>query len=405
MEVDLLFSSGNVAPIGALAFALLFTIRHHNNSGDGTAGTIALVFTDPIFFLQVCAGLIRQLKYSSNEELLLIGDTTHVSPITPTILDVAPKPSVSIDRVSSHDQEHDDFLSAVRSGLFVHPPELCPEGTNGTYFLRDMDGNTIAVFKPNDEEGDSPQNPREQPRSSHERGVLSGEAAVREVIASRLDQRLGGIFRVPTTVMVSVRHPVFTDAHGQPKSKLGSLQRFVDNDGPACDIGPRSFPVREVHNIAALDMMIHNTDRHDGNILYKKEGANLNLTPIDHGFSLPDKFGTAWWDWTTYPQSDTPFGEELVESISRFDAQEFINEISTEFHIREECARVFKVSCFVLRTGMAAGKTPKQLAAFMSRRNPNEISPVETLVSRVEQMDGNLMENMYSEIVQAVHEL
>lgn len=102
-----------------------------------------------------------------------------------------------------------------------------------------------AVFKPTDEEGDSPNNPKEHARDV-DRGIRQGEAAIREVIAYRLDQRMDNIFRVPPTLLVNIAHPNFVDEEGKPKTKTGSLQYFVQSQGCASDIGPRSFPTEEV---------------------------------------------------------------------------------------------------------------------------------------------------------------
>jgi len=248
-----------------------------------------------------------------------------------------------------------------------------------------------AVFKPTDEEGDSPNNPKEHARDV-DRGIRQGEAAIREVIAYRLDQRMDNIFRVPPTLLVNIAHPNFVDEEGKPKTKTGSLQYFVQSQGCASDIGPRSFPTEEVHRVAALDMMIYNTDRHDGNILYNREG--LTLTPIDHGFSLPEKFGAAWFDWMYYPQASTTFTPHLASKISSFDVHQFARDISQEFDVREECLMTMILSTMILQTGVEMGKTPKQLAQFLSRGRPHEMSPVEVMMSEVEDMDGDFMCNV-----------
>lgn len=55
-------------------------------------------------------------------------------------------------------------------------------------------------------------------------------------------------------------------------------------------MGPRAFPVNEVHKITVLDIRLANADRHAGNILLSKEGeeGQLVLIPIDHGYCLPE---------------------------------------------------------------------------------------------------------------------
>lgn len=64
-------------------------------------------------------------------------------------------------------------------------------GTGGTYLLRGKQKQTLAVFKPIDEEAFAPNNPRDHigpfGHKTFRAGVLSGEAAIREVAAYLID--------------------------------------------------------------------------------------------------------------------------------------------------------------------------------------------------------------------------
>lgn len=70
-------------------------------------------------------------------------------------------------------------------------PKLSNDGTSGTYFLRGPDKRIEAVFKPIDEEAFAPNNPRDYVgafgQTTFRKGVLSGEACIREVAAYMLD--------------------------------------------------------------------------------------------------------------------------------------------------------------------------------------------------------------------------
>jgi len=59
------------------------------------------------------------------------------------------------DSVEFQHNEESELLAQVKEGLEYHEPEACEDGVNGTYFMKDAEANTIAVFKPNDEEGNS----------------------------------------------------------------------------------------------------------------------------------------------------------------------------------------------------------------------------------------------------------
>lgn len=94
---------------------------------------------------------------------------------------------------------------AFNNGL---KPKLTDEGTSGTYEMRDIQKQKIAIFKPIDEEPFAPNNPRgnQGPFGSQtfRSGVLSGESCIREVAAFLLDHK--HYSRVPPTTFVEVVH-------------------------------------------------------------------------------------------------------------------------------------------------------------------------------------------------------
>lgn len=188
-------------------------------------------------------------------------------------------------------------------------PIRSAEGSGGTYFMQDARGEEyVSVFKPIDEEPMAENNPQGLPTSSNGEGLKIGTkvggGAVREVAAYILDhprsgedeeEAIMGFSGVPPTLMVKCLHPGFNHPLGYNASshnlKIGSLQMFIDNDGNCEDIGPGAFPVDQVHKITVLDIRMANTDRHAGNILYKKDARtnSITLIPIDHGYCLPAK--------------------------------------------------------------------------------------------------------------------
>ncbi len=73
-------------------------------------------------------------------------------------LSTSPSASPCSGRQYNSPNEEDQFTQLVHritEGLRYHAPELCDEGENGTYFLRDKEGKRIGVFKSADEEGAS----------------------------------------------------------------------------------------------------------------------------------------------------------------------------------------------------------------------------------------------------------
>lgn len=90
---------------------------------------------------------------------------------------------------------------AARAGLAEGlQPTLAKAGTGGSYFLQDVQGKPVAVFKPEDEEPHAVNNPKGRTGGSSDgssscatgseglrRGTRPGEGAVREVAAYVLD--------------------------------------------------------------------------------------------------------------------------------------------------------------------------------------------------------------------------
>lgn len=202
-----------------------------------------------------------------------------------------------------------ELINSTCDGLEQgHEPIRSTEGSGGAYFMQDSCGlNYVSVFKPIDEEPMAENNPQGLPISLDgeglKKGTRVGEGALREVAAYILDYpRNGtrtsyhekGFAGVPPTVMVKCLHRGFNHPggyeHGPKNVKIGSLQMFVKNDGSCEDMGPRDFPVDEVHKISVLDIRLANADRHAGNILVQKdgEGGQIVLIPIDHGYCLPE---------------------------------------------------------------------------------------------------------------------
>jgi hypothetical protein len=211
-------------------------------------------------------------------------------------------------------------------------PYLIPDGTSGTYNLRNTNKETVALFKPIDEEAFAPNNQKgyvgKFGQESFRKGILSGEGSIREVAAYLLDKN--NFFNVPETTFVEMTHPTFnknsnellsvcfdgesvnkirnsvihnfiienlvsgshnitnskslfnnlisprTDDNNKfntnlIKKKYGSFQRFVKSNDVAANFASSLFSTSQVHRIGVLDIRILNCDRNDENILVAKK--------------------------------------------------------------------------------------------------------------------------------------
>jgi len=335
----------------------------------------------------------------TEDVVTLNGASKLYNPLNASALDVCPRnikaegngdmvfdsnPSYRVGNSSVHEAistPRESLLELVLEGLVYHEPELCEEGVNGTYFLRNKSGQRIAVFKPIDEEGENDDNPK---RSFNEeqfvnKGILPGEGAQREVAAYLLDR--DHFHAVPQTTMVVLSHPCFrsSTSNGGIVTKIGSLQEFIDNDGSAEDVGPKQFRVRDVHKIGVLDLRIFNTDRHAGNILLTEESdGSYRLTPIDQGFSLPSTLEHAWFDWLNWPQAKAPFDADTRCYIRHINVEEDAA-LLEKLSIRPECIRTMKISSTLLKKGAAAGLSLYEIASMASRTVIDQPSPLERI--------------------------
>ncbi|KAA8533600.1 hypothetical protein F0562_030966 [Nyssa sinensis] len=279
-------------------------------------------------------------------------------------------------------------------------PIRSSEGSGGAYFMQDSFGQYISVFKPIDEEPMAVNNPRGLPLSMDgeglKKGTRVGEGALREVAAYLLDHpRRGphsfynekGFAGVPPTVMVKCLHKGFNYPKGYEYSskniKIGSLQMFMKNCGSCEDMGPRAFPVDEVHKISVLDIRLANVDRHAGNILVSKDGEDgqIVLIPIDHGYCLPENFEDCTFDWLYWPQSHQPYSPDTIDYIKSLDAEQDIELL--KFHgwdLPLECANTLHISTMLLKKGAERGLTPFVIGSIMCRETSKKESVIEQIV-------------------------
>uniref|UniRef100_A0A2P2J3Z3 1-phosphatidylinositol 4-kinase n=2 Tax=Rhizophora mucronata TaxID=61149 RepID=A0A2P2J3Z3_RHIMU len=284
-------------------------------------------------------------------------------------------------------------------------PIRSSEGSGGVYFMQDSSGKKyVSVFKPVDEEPMAINNPQGLPLSMDgeglKKGTRMGEGALREVAAYILDHPKSGprsfsyeekgFAGVPPTVMVKCLHRGFNHPGGfecdSKNMKIGSLQMFVQNNGSCEDIGPRAFPVDEIHKISVLDIRLANADRHAGNILVCKDGEGpIVLVPIDHGYCLPETFEDCTFDWLYWPQARQPYSPNTIEYIKALDAEKDITLLRLHgWDIPPQCARTLRISTMLLKKGVERGLTPFTIGSIMCRETVKEESIIELIVKEAQ---------------------
>ncbi|KAM7257676.1 hypothetical protein ACFE04_013417 [Oxalis oulophora] len=270
---------------------------------------------------------------------------------------------------------------AMASGV---EPTPVSSGLGGAYFVRNRNGDILAVAKPVDEEPLALNNPKGfgglmlgQP--GLKRSIRVGETGIRELAAYLLDH--GGFAGVPPTALVKISHTAFhVKDHASALTipcKVASLQRYIDHEFDAGELGPSGFSVSSVHRIGIFDIRILNLDRHAGNILVRKHNQQENysagaaeLVPIDHGLCLPEWLDDPYFEWLHWPQASVPFSELEIEYISNLDPFKDAELLRNELpNLRESSIRVLVLCTIFLKRAADAGLCLADIGKMFSRES------------------------------------
>uniref|UniRef100_A0A915BJA6 Phosphatidylinositol 4-kinase type 2 n=1 Tax=Parascaris univalens TaxID=6257 RepID=A0A915BJA6_PARUN len=213
----------------------------------------------------------------------------------------------------------------------------------GSYFIRDISGKTIAVFKPKDEEPFAPLNPK-WPKFFQRilcfccfgrACLIPNNGYLSETGASLVDEKLK-LHIVPKTRVVKLASPAFFYSRSfwkrkVPKLKAGSYQKMC-----------------------VLDYVIRNTDRHMDNWLVRYEKKNiLEVAAIDNGLAFPIKhpettsrlrpfpFGWAQLSWAKLSW-DEELRTHLLDLLTPQFVQELCDDIKMLFKYDKEVNRFLK---------------------------------------------------------------
>lgn len=242
-------------------------------------------------------------------------------------------------------------------------------GISGSYFFYNVQGEKIAVFKPEDEELgmiNCPNPSRRSPQDGGARdGIVPGLSATLECVAYLLGKESG----VPPTVKVTL--PCFSTfgCYADVRTKVGSFQRFVPNPVPFQAVPRDTFMamgpqfITQMQTIALLDIKLFNTDRNRKNLLF----ANGQLVPIDHGCiaasGFLDDINVCWLDLADVV--DVPINKELIRRLN-LDWERDQALIKTHFpNFPQENLQTLEASHALLEVGLKHGLTIKQMVSFL----------------------------------------
>jgi len=149
----------------------------------------------------------------------------------------------------------------------------------------------LYIFKPGDAEDETLM------------GFPPGGGAPREVLAKTVSDHLGRFGLDPgvcPTTLAKISSSMLPDREGNTKgvdTRMGSMQKLAPNQGSLAshmekDPNFRSRVDKTSYDkVAVLDLLAGSFDRHGKNLLVGEDPQTgvINLIPIDHGLSLPNK--------------------------------------------------------------------------------------------------------------------
>ncbi|KAG6384272.1 hypothetical protein SASPL_155924 [Salvia splendens] len=230
----------------------------------------------------------------------------------------------------------------------------------------------VSVFKPVDEEPMAVNNPQGLPLSPNGEGLKKG-TRVGEGHSGKL-QLIFWIIHMEVHARFVVMRMALQASHLQSWRSVSMVDSTTQKD-----MGPRAFPVEEVHKICVLDIRLANADRHAGNILIQKDGeGQIVLIPIDHGYCMPENFEDCTFEWLYWPQAREPFSPKEIAYINSLDAAKDIEILKFNgWNVPDNCARVFRISTMLLKKGTERGLTPFAIGSIMCRETVKKESVIE----------------------------
>ncbi|KAF6768821.1 hypothetical protein AHF37_07502 [Paragonimus kellicotti] len=309
---------------------------------------MGVLVSDVNFESKSCASELEELSKPTVEDNILMTNDSHEENTPLLSGDTDQNASSSYQPIADDDFGDPEYAQTVRRAIHAIEhgvyPERIYQGSSGSYFVKDIDKKTIAVFKPKDEEPYGHLNPKWTkwmhkhccPCCFGRSCLVPNQGYISEAGASLVDQRLR-LNIVPKTKIVRLASDSFnynavdrakarTKQHfasrfpeigrhfhrlGLPQ-KVGSFQlRFYYESLPKPTAD--AFQV-EFEKLVVLDYVIRNTDRGNDNWLIRyepsdlKEEGNSNsqddwglvkmpkieVFAIDNGLAFPFKHPDEW---------------------------------------------------------------------------------------------------------------
>lgn len=361
-----------------------------------------------------------------------------------------------ISETAHRDPVFSAILTMVEHAIDANvQPELIKQGSSGSYFAKNPDRRTVAVFKPKNEEPYGEFNPKWTkyiqriccPCMFGRPCLVLNQGYLSEAGAYVVDQ----FFRlnvVPMTKVVQLSSPSFyyskvtrladqaiRNASGKFPDiigkrvrqglplKTGSMQIFVNGYKDASqwlkkwnwDALSEEFKVSFQHqfeSLVVLDYLIRNTDRGMDNWLIRCEvgeageqaPTSVQVAAIDNGLAFPHKHPD---DWRTYPyhwaylsQAKQPFSDRTAEKLLPFlcddnKVEELVRQLRDLFTLDSG----FRNSVFNKQMSVLRGQIVNLREALRMRKSPHQLVRMPNASVLIHKFGPNKSERNYRQIV------
>jgi hypothetical protein len=302
---------------------------------------------------------------------------------------------------------------------------------SGVYQIKNAEGKTIAIFKPDDERHLGPCNPgfpgTRAPDASDEDIVHKELGAIeqrspskRQNLAKQLDHKT--VSPLPRGHIVEIESDCFVDLEAEktgapPKiqKKSGYLQEWVENSigsliethpataeyfaaNPGSTTLPPEFftrfhdhpllteiPLEEFQKVAIMNIRLYNQDGHGGNYLITRDQMGKpHLVPIDMDGILPWQL-SGLVGISSHPRAREPFTEEALEYIDQFEPED-VRDLTERMHLSEQAGINAKALTIVLQKFSRAGLTLADIHSFVHKAPHEETSQLWLLMVQAKKM-------------------
>ncbi len=279
---------------------------------------------------------------------------------------------------------------ANKSGVYVISAPAAGDGT--------PPATSLGFFKPESQEAGAIQGKDRR-----------GDGAVREVVARKVADDLG-LSVVPKTRLLGMDNPEFSKGKNgkfpdsAQSSQVGSYQETYAN--ASGDLGQymsadskapiQAFRLKDVQEVALLDIITMNGDRHRGNLLIRPNGemgaidnGELGASPLRMQAKMLDQIplNGSVWAWADLGEANQPFSPDLKDKIARLDPDQHVTDLESMLKdTGDELASVtgkesnpdplpletrllIKYSVQLLKEATAANLSPAQVESLFNKRN------------------------------------